>query len=91
MNIKDTFKIEHTFLITGRGTVVVIGEKTERHSANPYAVEISASGYSSFTTIAYPEFFTHNSKEKEAYCLTEIHKNEIPENASITFLNEVKI
>ena len=75
------FLIEERFQITGRGTVVVIGETTELPVGKALRATITRPDSSKLTTEAFKEWFLRREQrplEKEAYLLRGIEKSEIP-------------
>jgi len=85
----EKFEVIEKFEITDRGAVVVIDEVTERVPGKPYKVEVSGTNNEVLTTEAYKEWFlrrTPEPVEKEAYMLKGLHKKDLSENTSITFI-----
>ncbi|MFC4312373.1 hypothetical protein ACFPN2_25040 [Steroidobacter flavus] len=86
MNGSRRFLIEERFNITGRGTVVVIGETTELPVGKTLRATITRPDSSKVTTEAFKEWFIRREQqplEKEAYLLRGIEKSEIPDGSLV--------
>jgi len=81
------FTIEETFLITGRGTVVAIGEITTLPVGKALRATVFRPDGSQFTVKAFKEWLLlrndPRTSEKEAYLLHGVEKTKIPEGSSI--------
>ncbi|NVJ59341.1 MAG: hypothetical protein HWE27_03070 [Gammaproteobacteria bacterium] len=85
----EQFEIIEKFEITNRGAVVVIEAITERVPGKPYKVEVTGKDNETLTTEAYKEWLLRHTSEpveKEAYMLKGLHKKDLAENTSITFV-----
>ena len=88
-DMNEQFEVIEKFEITGRGAVVVIDEITERVPGKSYTVEVTGANNETLTTEAFKEWFLRRTSkpiEKEAYMLKGLHKKDLSENASITFI-----
>lgn len=80
------FLIEERFHITGRGTVVVIGETTELPVGQALRATIIRPDSSKLVTEAFKELILRREPrpaEKESYLVRGIEKSEIPEGAVV--------
>ena len=87
--MKDEFTIVEKFEITGRGAVVVISEITKRIAGREYEAEVTGVNGDIISTKAFKELFLRRMTkpiEKEAYMLKDVHKQDISDNATISFL-----
>lgn len=84
-----TYKIVEKFEITGRGAVVVIDEVTDRVPGRAYNVEITGIHGDALSTEAFKDWLLRRDPtpiEKEAYTLKGLHKEDISDDASISFV-----
>ena len=82
------FKIEETFHISGRGTVVAIQEATDLPIGKALHATILSPDGSQITARAFKEYLLrHNPHpvEQEAYLLQGIEKDQIREGSSVEF------
>jgi translation elongation factor EF-Tu-like GTPase len=80
------FLIEERFHITGRGTVVVIGETTELPVGKALRATIVRPDSSKLSTEAFKEWPLRREQrplEKEAYLLRGVEKSDIPEGSFV--------
>jgi hypothetical protein len=84
-----SFNVTEKFEITGRGAVVVIEEVTEYLLGNPYQVQVTGIDGNMLSATAYKEFMLRRIPtpvEKEAFCLKDLHKDDISDNAVLVFI-----
>ena len=84
------FEIAEKFEIEGRGAVVVIDVFTEKIPGKAYHVKVTGKN-GELQTTAYKEYFLRRNPEpieKEAYMLKGLHKVDIADKATITFIDE---
>jgi len=87
--MKNIYTIIEKFEITGRGTVVVIHEITDRRSGKAYQAEVTGNNDQIISTEAVKEWLLHRSHrpvEQEAYLLKGLHKQDIADNTCISFI-----
>lgn len=87
--MKEEYSVIEKFEIAGRGTVVVIDEITERMTGVPYRVEVTGANGQLLSAEAFKDWLLRRHPEpieKEAYTLKGIPKQDIAENAVISFL-----
>lgn len=80
------FLIEERFNITGRGTVVVIGETTGLPVGKALRATITRPDSSKVTTEAFKEWLLRREQqplEKEAYLLRGIETSDIPDGSLV--------
>lgn len=80
------FKVEETFQITGRGTVVAIGETTDLHVGRALRATVFRPDGSQLSVQASKEWLLRRNPqpvEKEAFLLHGVEKAQIPEGSSI--------
>ena len=87
MNDKS-YKVVDTFVIEGRGLVVIIDGLTELNVGNPHKVEVQTKTGETFTSESYKEWLCIRHPkpiEKEAYLLKDLQKEQVPIGSKITF------
>ncbi len=87
--MNEQFEVIEKFEIRGRGAVVVINEITERIPGKSYTVEVTGANNEILTAEAHKEWFLRRTPEpieKEAYMLKGLHKKDLSEDATITFI-----
>lgn len=80
------YKVEEVFQITGRGTVVAIGETTDLPVGKILHATVFRPDGSQLSARAFEEWLLRRDPrplEKEAYLLQGVEKSEIPEGCSI--------
>ena len=82
-------KVEETFMISGRGLVVVLDGQTELGVGVPHDVEILTPTGQSHRTKAHKEWLLSGrpspSSEKEAFLLLNLDKDDVPLGSVVRF------
>ena len=84
------YKIETSFIISGRGLVVLLDRSTELGVGYPHKIEISSPSGERKYTEAYKEWLTvvePQRHDKEAFLLKDFEKEELPIDSIIQFVD----
>jgi len=86
MSSAKRFQIKERFQITGRGTVVVIGETTELPVGKALCATVTRPDSSQLTAEAFKEWLLRRDQqplESEAYLLSGIDESDVPEGCFV--------
>jgi hypothetical protein len=86
MSSSRRFQIKERFQITGRGTVVVIGETTDLPVGKVLRATVTRPDSSRLTVEAFKEWLVRRDQqplEREAYLLRGLDKSDIPDGSLV--------
>ena len=89
MIMNETYKVVAKFELSGRGAVVVIDEITDHVPGRPYNIQVTGVNGKLLFAEAFKEWVLYrqpNPIEKESYTLNGLHKEDISDDANLSFV-----